>query len=347
MNDISIKQRKHAQGFTLLELMVSLVILAMLALFAGQLYINYTNASRDVKAANLVYEEGRFLMERIIREVRQNAIDYEEYFSKNVVRPYQDSMGEGPGKYGDNYCSYSSFFYDDNGESIGERNSTMSPLYEAAAATLDGDLNAEAINPIEDELYLISTNGLERTFITRVVKEEVPGIESGKVAMLKMVGKDFGEDGIDSKDSYNDGGATHDPNCVLDDREGDGKVDTWLCDPDFPCDREVLISNPSMNCEGYTHEAVNDPSNPNHSFVDLSPSVLDVLDLRFMITPPDDPWKAYRILGVQIQPHVTIQMVVQAHKALVDSRNRPQLPSITLTSTISARNYDEINSDCR
>jgi hypothetical protein len=72
-----------------------------------------------------------------------------------------------------------------------------------------------------------------------------------------------------------------------------------------------------------------------------------VLDLKFMISPADDPWKAYNMNDVQMQPHITIQLSTRAHPVLVDTSNLQEPPSLTLTSTITMRNYDEINSDCR
>jgi type II secretory pathway pseudopilin PulG len=336
---------QRLKGFTIIELMVALTVLILLALFGGRIYLSYLSTSRDLKAANLVYEEARFLMEKIVREVRQNGIDYEQYFNQNVAIPYI-----GSGSYADNYCSYSSFFYDsgpdldpdtyEDNESTGLRN-----------PELETDLLAFPIDPaailtIENELYLVNIGGSRRTTLTRVEKD-VDGDMIGKVAMLKMLGRDFGDDHIDGRESYN-GIILHDPNCEPDDREGDGLIDSWHCDPDYPCKvDETTTSTSNPACEGYTHLIVNDPLNANHSFVDISPNALNVVDLKFIIAPEDDPWKAYNIDAIQIQPHVTIQMTVEANPKLVDTSTDAFIPSITLTSTITTRNYDEINSDCR
>lgn len=336
-------QYRGVKGFTILELMISLVILTMLALFGGRLYLNYTNVARDLKAANLVYEEARFLMERIVREVRQNAIDYEQYFNQNVMIPYNEITYGESGSYGDNYCSYSSFFYDNNNESIGTRNIDQEFEYKTASEIDD----TNAVNPVENELYLINISGDRRTMLTRVQKD-VAGVDIGKVAMLKMVGKDFGDDNINGRDSYNGELLPSHADCKPDDRESDGLIDTWYCDPDYPCTTDELIFNLSQDlCEGYTHLIVNNPVDPDHSFVDISPNAINIVDLKFMIAPEDDPWKAYNMNDVQIQPHITIQLTAEANSKLVDTSTDSNIPSITLTSTITTRNYDEINSDCR
>lgn len=335
-------QHPGPKGFTLIELMVSLMVLSLISLFSSNIYLNYTSSSRDIKAGNMVYEEARFLMERIVREVRQNAVDYEEYFNQNVMIPVN-----GEGNYGDNYCSYSAFFYDNNGESIGTRNEDLDVSYSLAVIAASLGTDARAVHPVEKELYLINIPGNKKTILTRV--EKVDGGETiGKVAMLRMIGKDFGNDGINGQDSYNNG--TNGFGCVPDDRENDGLIDTWRCDPDYPCktDVPVLSNDPVLGCEGYGHLATNDPLDPdNHSFIDISPSALNVVDLKFLITPEDDPWKAYNMNDVQIQPHVTIQLTVEASKKLVDTTFEDHIPSITLTSTVTTRNYSEIKSECQ
>lgn len=338
--------RRYQKGFTILELMVSLTILTLLTLFAGRIYLNYTASARDLKAANLIYEEARFLMEKIVREVRQSGIDYEQYWNQNVDIPINPGDG-----YADNYCEYSSFFYDsgpdgnpftpEDNESTGLRN----PEVEDAIINTYS-LDPEAVQPVEDELYLINIAGNRRTILTRV-ERDVDGNTIGKVAILKMVGRDFGADHIDGRESYN-GLQLHDPNCSPDERESDGLIDTWHCDPDYPCKvDEVTQSTSDPACEGYTHLIVNDPLDANHSFVDISPNALNIVDLQFIVAPEDDPWKAYNMNDVQIQPHVTIKLTAEANPFLVAALNDSRIPSITLTSTITTRNYDEIKSDCR
>jgi prepilin-type N-terminal cleavage/methylation domain-containing protein len=337
------------KGFTIVELSVALVMLSMISVFAGRIYLNYMNASRDLKAANLVYEEARFMMEKIVREVRQNGIDYEQYFNQNVMIPLNLILLSETETYTDNYCSYSSFFNDSgpdgdpatlgDNESRGVRNPQR--LTDIEAASID----PSAVRPIENELYLINIAGNTRTILTRVEKD-VNGDTIGKIAELKLAGEDFGRDHINGGDSYN-GLKLTDPNCAPDEDEGDGLIDSWLCAQDYPCKRDqVSPSSTNPSCEGYTHLASNDPTGTNYSFVDISPNALNVVDLKFLVAPGDDPWKAYNMNDVQIQPNVTIQMTVEASPKLVaTTTNRP--PSITLTTTITARNYSEINSDCR
>ncbi|MBU0705797.1 prepilin-type N-terminal cleavage/methylation domain-containing protein [Patescibacteria group bacterium] len=325
---------RRAAGFTIIELMIALTILTMLALFGGRIYLNYMSASRDLKAGNLVYEEARFLMEKIVREVRQSAIDYEQYFNQNVLISLN-----GGGNYSDNYCVYSSFFYDNDNESIGSRNADMEANIVAAT------LNPAAVRAIENKLFLINLAGNRRTMIKRI-ERNVDGELIGKVSIVKMEGRDFGEDHINRNDSYN-GAAASEAGCLAtksDAREADGLTDTWLCDPDYPCTRNTPLDDDiyEVNCFGFA-----DTVDDDHGFVDISPNALNIVNLQFIVSPKDDPWKAYNMDDVQIQPNVTIQMTAEANPKLVDTTNVARVPSITLTSTITTRNYNEINSDCR
>ncbi|MFH0838114.1 MAG: prepilin-type N-terminal cleavage/methylation domain-containing protein [Patescibacteria group bacterium] len=330
---------RRAAGFTIIELMIALTILTMLALFGGRIYLNYMSASRDLKAGNLVYEEARFLMEKIVREVRQSGIDYEQYFNQNVMIPYNLATFGETGSYGDNYCVYSSFFYDNDNESIGSRNTDME------ASIVAAPLNPAAVRAIENDLYLINLAGNRRTMIKRI-ERNVDGDLIGKISMVKMEGRDFGEDHINRNDSYN-GAAASEAGCLAtksDTREADGLTDTWLCAPDYPCTRNTPLDDDiyGVNCFGFA-----DTVDDDHGFVDISPNALNVVNLQFIVSPKDDPWKAYNMDDAQIQPYVTIQMTVEANPKLVDTTNEARVPSITLTSTITTRNYNEINSDCR
>jgi prepilin-type N-terminal cleavage/methylation domain-containing protein len=338
---------KHRpKAFTVIELMVSLTILTMISLGAARIYMNYTASSRDLKASNLVYQEARFLMERIVREVRQNAVDYEGYFSRNVLQSqgavpdpvYNENFEDA--SYNDFYCWYDMMFYSDgadddlltfdDNDSTGLRNPDY---YGDVPAISDGG----TANPMQDELQLINISGNTKTIIKRIEDSGTPTI--GRVAMLRLVGQDFGTDRINASDPDLDGSFTI--GCDPDNRENDGLIDTWLCDEGFVCPTETVEDFDILStCEGVIHRA------DDSSFVDISPSAVNVVNLKFIIAPEDDPWKAYNSDSGQIQPHITIQMTVEANPAIVSLNNPDRIPSITLTSTASTRNYDEIKSPC-
>ena len=327
-----MKTKNPTKGFTLIEIIVALGILTLIGIFATTIYLNYSARARDLKASNLVYEEGRLLMEKIVREIRQNTVDYEEYFNTNVL--------EYP--LGQNYCLYDQIFYEtgfdgligtEDDESLGERNPNLPKN------------NAPLENPIQNNLFLINQEGTKRTYLSKVTKT-VNGEEIGKIGMVKLVGKDFGDDHINAADSYNGQKETNNL-CAPDTRENDGLIDTWLCEKGYPCNREVEIESATiLGCLGFTDGILNDPKNIDHSFVDISPNALNIVDLKFIILPKDNPHKAYKVNEVQLQPYITIQMTVEAKPKLISTINPDRIPRLTLTSTVTTRNSEEVNSSC-
>ena len=57
--------------------MVATLILGVLVTAMANIYANVYNSIRNIRAANTVYEEARFTMERMFREIRNGTIDYE------------------------------------------------------------------------------------------------------------------------------------------------------------------------------------------------------------------------------------------------------------------------------
>src|SRR3989338_1780664 len=93
-------QKLGIKAFTLVELLLAMMILLLLIGFASGVYSNFFSSLRNLQATNVLYQETRFSLERIIQEVRNHTVDYEEYFDKS-----SQTLGT-PGTYGDNYCKY-------------------------------------------------------------------------------------------------------------------------------------------------------------------------------------------------------------------------------------------------
>ena len=228
---VSAGNIRAKKGFTLAELIMSTVILSILIITGAGIYTNFYNSVRNLRASNLVYEETRFVMERIVKEIRGASIDYEEYY--NQAANFGGSALSMNETYGQNYCEYSQQFYaagpdgqfgtyDD--ESLGKRK-------DGSPAPID--------SVIQDDLFLINANGNQRTYIKLL--KGADGV--GKIGMLKLVGKDYGMDGI----SADNGGHA----CLRDTGEKDGLIDTWFCEKGFNC--EIVpktIVTPDSTCFG-------------------------------------------------------------------------------------------------
>jgi prepilin-type N-terminal cleavage/methylation domain-containing protein len=336
----------NKKGFTLAEMLIASVILAFLISTGVAISSNFFNSLRNIQAANTVYDEANFTMERIIKEVRNGTVDYEEYYNQAA-----NFFGIATNQtYGQNYCQYSRQFYaagpdgqfgtfDD--ESTGQRRNDPAPI----------------AKPMQTKLYLINTEGNRRTYFQRVVVQKTDALGKpigepiGKVAMLKLVGKDYGIDHM---------AWTNNALC-RDSGEGDGLVDTWVCDSGFACAKEsksFTVNNGATTCAGILETPLDTPGHLNDvvsgdvntnmgksSFVDITPDTIDVVSLDFIITPQDDPRKAYSQADVQLQPSVTVKMVARAAPQIA-ATFKGQTPNISLESTISSRTAKEVITEC-
>jgi hypothetical protein len=183
--------------------MISVTVLALIIAFASSIYVNFFGSVRNLRAANQIYEEARFTMERVIREVRNGTIDYEEYFNQNLIKQQNPEFYEtlAIDEYTKNYCDYSRQFYtlgpdgklgtlDD--ESIGERaKEDTNPEITRDIPPAIGRLVAgdDVPDPIQNDLFLINISGDERTYIKRIEKDGI-----GRIGMVKLKGGDFGVD---------------------------------------------------------------------------------------------------------------------------------------------------------
>ncbi|MBU1017997.1 hypothetical protein KKA33_03135 [Patescibacteria group bacterium] len=266
-------------------------------------------------------------MERIVKEIRNGSVDYEEYYNQSA-----NFFGTGINEtYGQNYCQYSRQFY-----SAGP-DGKYGTYDDESTGVRNPDTAAPIESPIQEQLYLIDPAGIHRTYLRRIETTDELGNPIGKVALLKLVGKDYGVDHLaDGENSFN---------CGRDEGEKDGLVDTWVCDDGFDCSF-VTPGDLAPDCSGQVEVIRDDPDNlENSSYVDITPSSLDVVDLKFFITPSDDPRKAYADPDVQIQPHVTVKLIIRASPRIA-SQIRGNTPDIVLESTISSRTQSEIITEC-
>jgi prepilin-type N-terminal cleavage/methylation domain-containing protein len=330
---ICVISNPNRQGFTIAELLVSTAILALLITFASTVYVNFYGSVQNLKAMNLVYEEARFTMDRITKEIRNGTIDYEEYYNQTL---FCSNWGDNceiarNTTYGQNYCQYSLQFYNPGPD--GE----IGTVDDENTGRLAEDSPSAIPNPIQNNLFLININGDERSYIKRIEETDpATGKTTGRIGLLKLKGGDFGIDHIDAS-AY--------PACAPDPGENDGRIDTWSCEEGFNCTKVDLAGSDS--CAGTGDEIIFNPAIPAEtSYVDITPAALDIVDLKFIISPANDPRKAFNDDTVQIQPSITIKLTVRANPKIASEFERDRVPSIILESTISARAQNAIITEC-
>jgi prepilin-type N-terminal cleavage/methylation domain-containing protein len=351
------KRGMKASGFTLVEVIIASSIFTIVSLIGVTVFINVTRIQRKIALENAIYEDGRFMMERISREIRANTVDYEEYYNKLV---------EGK-KYGEEYTCYATRFYNPGEGDIENLGATCSdqpaPLgggdpkdYPGCIidkTTLDVntgknpysgndfvDNNPEDSNAFCDqhfgsgsgcgadstlhnqsELYLINSKGTKKTLIAPKKVNASPNEYA--LSMLQIEGLDTNTDSI---------------------------VDKWV---DLSVSPKEFYCSANYDCPGATLsdlESTLDGTTAGtryQGFVPISPLRTTIKDLRFYVSPLEDPRKAFAETlttdVIQQQPHVTIVMVLQPAESELGTFGG-EVPTITLQSTVSSRVYNEVKS---
>ena len=219
--------KKRIKGFTLVELLIASLILGILITTAASVYSNVYKAVRNIRGANIVYEEARFIIERIAKEVRNGTIDYEEYYNQAANFFGQDQKNT---TYGKNYCQYSQKFY-----TAGLDGQYGTYDDQSTGKLREGEPNPIE-NPIQKSLFIINGAGNKRTYIRRI-EAEVDGEIMGKIGFLKLKGKDCGVDRLCVEDEDIEGN-----DCEIDAGEKDGLVDTWACEEGYNCTSKEITS---------------------------------------------------------------------------------------------------------
>ncbi len=86
-----IKKILLSKGFTLVELTIASAILMIILTLVMSVYVNFSSSKRKLLLSTEVYNEARFLMERIVREIQNGTIDYQGYWRENLLNKTADN----------------------------------------------------------------------------------------------------------------------------------------------------------------------------------------------------------------------------------------------------------------
>jgi hypothetical protein len=206
----------------------------------------------------------------------------------------------------------------------------------------------------QEELYLIDASGIQKTMLA-----------------LEKIGTNVGPDGAtgggDDEDEFTLSMVRMDGS----DKDDDGIRETWQCAENFNCtwcdpdpstcasgtsvvkpDRSDIgdyIPDPLFDSSDNTFDKPASPIGGN-DFVPLSPFDINVTSITFVLTPLEDPHKAWSETGntmdyVQIQPYVTVIMTVKpSYDVGIDLWAYADFPEISIQTTVSSRVYREVKS---
>ena len=347
------KLLKKSRGLTLVEILVAVSLFSTVGLMALTVFINITRIQGRLSLENAIYEDARFMMERISRSIRNNAIDYEEYFNKGV------NSANGYGKL---YGCYAAQFYNpgqkvnllgnetpdgklgaqcnDGAPYNGQEcvvfkpsidiNTGMYPYRGALPAPGIPEAESNAFCPrylnagltcsgektaMKNELYLINKEGTAKTYFAKKLVNKSPN--EFALAMFEKMSIDKDSDGIN--ETWN--------NCALD--------NPLCCTSEYDCNGLPTLESSLISGDVYK------------GFVPLSPLRSNVTKLEFQIMPTEDPRKAFAEPLYISQPRVRITLSVQPSAAQLNRFGNPakeDIPTIVLQTTVSSRIQSEVKS---
>ena len=281
---------------------------------------NVSKASKKVEMEQYLYTEEQALLERITRTIQDSGVDYEEYYSHNVIQ----SLSTNP-TYGINYGAYhQQFFNPSTGfetgknpyEGSGQSVATANAVCEGATTCTNTQENYQL-----DEIYLINRSGNKKTIFV---------LEEGAISLVELEGFD---------------------------QNGDGIPDTWTCTNEFNCtmqNPETTDTSYKLPLPDDKRDGQRDTNN----FTTISPQNIVIDNFIIYLSPIEDPYKGYNevdasvLESVQIHPKITI--VMKAHYQILDSSGQEipfeqsgnyigTAPEITLQTTVGTGIYSELS----
>ncbi len=343
------------KGFTLVEMLVAVSIFAIVAVISSNILVDVVQVEKKSSIQNAFFQDARIILQQLTNEIQAGTIDYEEYFNQNVV----DSI-----YYGINYGAYSSRFYAPgkslfgpvtvNPDNLGaecsfpERSIVPGDPECEVVYNLSADINTGEnpfnsgasdsdssnafcddpggtlcanTNNVFNELYLIDSTGTQKTILGRKRTDT----NDHAIGLLRMSGMDLDQNGI---------------------------MDIFSCDPEFNCndqwdqqDMSAYVQHPLIDSQADVTQfgirlphrkdldTVFDPV--SSYFIPITPLASDIQDLKFIINPIEDPYKAFSEPSVQNQPSVTIILTLGLSEEAAASYPGDFEP-VTVQSTVAA-----------
>lgn len=366
------------KGFTLVELLIAMSLFTLAAVISSNILIDVVKLEKKTSIQNAIYEDLRIILQQLTNEIQSGTIDYEEYYSQSVVQALNPPTG-GP-FYGINYGVYGSRFYNpgqslktlqnpayttQNPDDLGiecsfpENAEEECEIYYTSSADSDTGKNpfdesdkADAFcdetlipnscidgrNQVK-ELYLIDATGTKKTIIGRKLLNIA---DDWAIGIVRMEGRDLDQNGvIDVFTCTNEFTcAVHDP-LELNFFGPNGAVQ-------YPDAQELVEAQTGDYILSLPQQSDLDIAfEPNTSqFLPISPLRANVTDLRFIIVPVEDPYKAFAEQDLLSHPAVKIIITLDLANIVKDEYpgGVAAFDDITVQTTVAAGVLREIDS---
>ncbi len=350
---------KNRKGFTLIEVIIASAVFTLAAVLASRILVDIVKTEKKTSIENAIYEDARVLMEQIKMAVQQSAIDYDEYYNQYVI---QADAAEESRYYGTNFGVYASRFYspgnlDDGslgvnptdlgvicsdppgdtancnvvfgdtedgltgknpwngGDEAGIDITHANAFCDGLAANCDA---LEAPYPV-DELYLINANATQKNVLARRTMAN----SQGYLGLLSLNGFDLDFNGV--TDVF---WCSEEHNCEEDNATVANAVGAPFTAHELD-DAGIRIANASTTSLVTLEDLDASP------FIPVSPLRADLTDLRFYISPIEDPYLGYEEDSSIIHPWVKIVFTLDLAEDY-QGEYPGEFDPITLQTTVAA-----------
>lgn len=364
--------KEGLKGFTLIETLIASSIFALVAVVGATIFINISHSDRQTELTNALYEDARVVMEKLATKIRGGTIDYEEYYSVEVL---------GSKLYGINRGVYGSRFYDPG---LSGLDGSLGP------GTNPENLGAECIDDLGDIVECIDETS-EFVFPPSVDKNlgRNPSLNSDSTKASAFCDDSAGNPCPAALDPATPGNMhdelylisangrektiivrqeiPQDPPTPADgvisllsmtglDNDNNGTVDIFSCiheiakycysaEGEIPAGYEFEHPDTGYPLTNITLPDIDnkDFDLENSPFTPISPLRSSITKLEFIIWPNEDPYKAFAEKEVQYQPNVTIIMSLEPSADEMQDYPGIEKPTVTIQTTISTGARNQIN----
>jgi len=349
--------KKTKKGFTLVELIIATGIFAVFLTSIVTVIVDIYRSSRRITLEYQIYQDLRIMVKQISTLLENNTLDYEEYYRDAVGGDLFTKSTDGRYLYGD----YGKLFYDFGmggpGGLLGEgaycqgweSDPTLTPANNpncvidkttvdkntgknppiailgnsASANALCGPKTIVGVCPadtssfnMQSQLYLINDLGDKKTILSlEPVTKTIDGVSHTENVLSTVWFNGLDTDSDDIPDDWFVG----------------NEFDTALGD----------AGNGYLIADLVTDK---DVANVYRNFSPISPLRTNILDLKFYISPLEDPYKAFAetdpAVGTLVQPHITIVMTVEPSASEL-TNYIGTIPRQTIQTTI----YSKVNKE--
>lgn len=335
MRKFVLRDRK---GFTLVEILISLTIFSIISLVSINTFISTYRVSQQASVENVLLEDARYIMQRLTTEIRNNTIDYEEYFSRKVV---QNDVPVEKVLYGKHHGRYDWQFFDGGTNPGNGREDGIGTLCQdadgdfipypdpdncvtgAIGATEDNSTGQfpsnQRVGDPEEEIVQITNSicvtsdvdagfyDFDATAVGNNNCEKVTLADSYNQPELYLINENDEIKTIIKAKAVEYEGEINDVLSLIRMEAGEtvDNITKFSCSAEFPC--EDLDADPDNT------EPPPGDSGLYDGFAPISPLRTKITNISFLIAPLEDPRLAFseNFSDVRMQPQVTILLTVE------------------------------------